>query len=636
VIRTQETLNILEFLLRKKGLKVIRTQDNTKFKFGNGGTLVSKEIAHIPVGIAGHNGLIHACVVEGHVPLLLSLPLLSAMGISMDLHNMLLTSHVCGWSCNMEQVKGHIVISIMDFAPQKFQKSCSPKVVHQELDVYLCSSRTVTDLDDQSVPPEQTYQAQSHGGRSKQQQHYHQGAPRFVDAECDGRRHGDQAQGGGGAPDQRARRAEVEDRPSHRGAGSDVEGQLGAPLPSGSGSRLSGRDDSHGFAPVHDGHADQQTAASRRSRVGDEPGRLPAGDERDHAEVGPEQVVGEVLLRQMQCDRERCCIGRQQVPLVREEGAHEGVGELHAHPEHQVQHTSHGRAGAARGGGVAGIGPHGRELPADVRQTSGRDFQLGTDEGPSLLQMDLGEREQLGKIGAPHLRPVLEEQGDTLSPGRAQRSELLGEQGHPADCRHHQDQVQDQDRGEHTGERTAGVHSSVADRVVESSPCFQAVDACLKPVAQGVIKRIFGNIKKISQTQVPHTNQQMDLVELFSVPRVSLSASQNRLSCGPCWDLKLGNNLSDPVEQRKVLKYIIEHKPRCVGISTPCTMFSKLQNLSISHRLRKIVTHMYLYTHIYIYIYIYIYINICIYTYIYIYVYTDWGGMPSAPHWGLS
>ncbi len=77
------TLRQLENFLGNQGYKTIHQQGEAEFRFGNAGTLVSKEVVVLPANIGGKNLLIRAVVLPGsgqYTPLLLSKEFLRQLG----------------------------------------------------------------------------------------------------------------------------------------------------------------------------------------------------------------------------------------------------------------------------------------------------------------------------------------------------------------------------------------------------------------------------------------------------------------------------------------------------------------------------------------------------------------------------
>ena len=80
-----QTLDAFKSILLQKGVEVPDelTETNT-FKYGNGETEVSHRAIQLPICIAGRRGVIHAAVVKGRAPLLMSRMALKTLGAEMN------------------------------------------------------------------------------------------------------------------------------------------------------------------------------------------------------------------------------------------------------------------------------------------------------------------------------------------------------------------------------------------------------------------------------------------------------------------------------------------------------------------------------------------------------------------------
>ena len=72
----------------------------------------------------------------------------------------------------------------------------------------------------------------------------------------------------------------------------------------------------------------------------------------------------------------------------------------------------------------------------------------------------------------------------------------------------------------------------------------------------------------------------VDVMEMYSPPRVTLQGEKCGLKIGEAMDLTTGWDFRRLEDQQKALKYIDEYKPKLVIGSPMCTMFSTLQNLT--------------------------------------------------------
>ena len=72
----------------------------------------------------------------------------------------------------------------------------------------------------------------------------------------------------------------------------------------------------------------------------------------------------------------------------------------------------------------------------------------------------------------------------------------------------------------------------------------------------------------------------VDVVEVYSPPRVASTANKFGLQAGESFDLATGWGFSKAADRREVEKYMVEHEPLLLIGSPLCTMFSSLQHLS--------------------------------------------------------
>ena len=79
-----ETLKQLETLLRAKQIQILRKPKRCKFRFGADYQCTSEEVAVIPCSLGPYVICIAASVVPGSTPLLVSLPIMKALGMRMD------------------------------------------------------------------------------------------------------------------------------------------------------------------------------------------------------------------------------------------------------------------------------------------------------------------------------------------------------------------------------------------------------------------------------------------------------------------------------------------------------------------------------------------------------------------------
>ena len=71
-----------------------------------------------------------------------------------------------------------------------------------------------------------------------------------------------------------------------------------------------------------------------------------------------------------------------------------------------------------------------------------------------------------------------------------------------------------------------------------------------------------------------------DFVELFSEPRCVPEARKQGLSAEASFDLSTGWDCRKMTHRKQAWAYLKKHRPKVVGMSPPCTMLSRLQNLN--------------------------------------------------------
>lgn len=73
---------------------------------------------------------------------------------------------------------------------------------------------------------------------------------------------------------------------------------------------------------------------------------------------------------------------------------------------------------------------------------------------------------------------------------------------------------------------------------------------------------------------------QIDVAEVFSVPRICKMAQKLGLSSGGSYDILTGWDLSSEVQRKELRAKLTQMKPRFVMISPPCGPYSQLQGLN--------------------------------------------------------
>ena len=71
------------------------------------------------------------------------------------------------------------------------------------------------------------------------------------------------------------------------------------------------------------------------------------------------------------------------------------------------------------------------------------------------------------------------------------------------------------------------------------------------------------------------------VVEIFNPKRFAPHCRRSGLIASAAFDLELGDELLDPRERDRVMKFIKEFRPGLTVISPPCTLFSIMQNMNV-------------------------------------------------------
>ena len=145
------TLQQLEKFLRNQGYKTIHQQGESEFRFGNAGTLVSKEVVILPANIGGKNLLIRAAVLPGsgqYTSLLLSKELLKQLGAIVNMSGDTIVFSKLGKSIRLgETSRGHYAIPMFDFSTEChgcFETMCNDDDDDKDVKV-PCKRKTKTD-----------------------------------------------------------------------------------------------------------------------------------------------------------------------------------------------------------------------------------------------------------------------------------------------------------------------------------------------------------------------------------------------------------------------------------------------------------------------------------------------------------
>ena len=111
-------------------------------------------------------------------------------------------------------------------------------------------------------------------------------------------------------------------------------------------------------------------------------------------------------------------------------------------------------------------------------------------------------------------------------------------------------------------------------------------------IKSGVRKRILGQLNQCIQQHEEENTHQPTVIckdayhvrligEVFSVPRFSARAHQHGLVPGMAFDLELGNNFLRSSERQKCIQHLRERRYGLVTVSSPCTLFSNLQFMTL-------------------------------------------------------
>ena len=125
-------LDRLQNSLRRFGAK-IKWTSKTSAAQGVGGSAKCIGVAMIPIGLAGVNGILEATVVDGDVPLLLPIRMLTALKAVVNTDTMKLSLNKYGVELDMHELpSGHVTVDIVGFKDGKFSMpfdvpGCTPE-----------------------------------------------------------------------------------------------------------------------------------------------------------------------------------------------------------------------------------------------------------------------------------------------------------------------------------------------------------------------------------------------------------------------------------------------------------------------------------------------------------------------------
>ena len=138
----QENLNRHDKEVKEKwGQEIKYTEEETghTFRFGQGRTVYTTKLAHIPVSIDGRQGIIRAWVIEGEAPLLLSKSLLKTLGTTIDMNNdtMILKNLPGCPEIPLEETRsGHYTWNLVPESPPVEGKEDDAKVETNEISLF--------------------------------------------------------------------------------------------------------------------------------------------------------------------------------------------------------------------------------------------------------------------------------------------------------------------------------------------------------------------------------------------------------------------------------------------------------------------------------------------------------------------
>lgn len=116
-----QALQRLEVDLRKRGLKVVWTPKTSSAK-GVGGQAKTLGVVMVPIGIGGLSGVLECTVVEGDVPFLLPVTLLSTLQVVLDFQKYQM--HVPKHNLNIPMhalPSGHVTVDVLQFGENGFE-----------------------------------------------------------------------------------------------------------------------------------------------------------------------------------------------------------------------------------------------------------------------------------------------------------------------------------------------------------------------------------------------------------------------------------------------------------------------------------------------------------------------------------
>ena len=123
--------------------------------------------------------------------------------------------------------------------------------------------------------------------------------------------------------------------------------------------------------------------------------------------------------------------------------------------------------------------------------------------------------------------------------------------------------------------KTWGIWRELGKSLREDEP-FCAIEKDLERIRSNTkVNQHYARMIKGSQTTI---------VEIFNPKRFAPHCPRSGLMAAAAFVLELGDDLLDPRQRDRVLKFIKEFKPGLTVISPPCTLFSIMQNMNVTKK----------------------------------------------------
>lgn len=561
----ERTLQLIEEHIGKQGMGIIRKNEKAEFRFGNSETLVSRECAVIPAMIGSRRLLVRASILPGkgrNTPLLLSKEFMKSMGIRLDLREDSVEFSAINEVMPMGITeRGHYAIPMFEF--DKYD-CCLANVVKKETREY---DITKIEREDDTEPSRVQARRDPAVEDSVSSDH---GQPR-----ADLGEHGPECQ---------------------------------LPLPS-----------------TRDSPAWRHSRTHRRPcrRHGGWGGHFhPRGccpDRREMAQEGCANVDEHDL-----CRRQRICgmdqeSHQRQVQLgnATSEGVYHGEG-----PTKDPKNS--GDTGSrANGSGVRRIS-HSDALDTNAVASQcahEEEFSHGTQhsdgqDGTSANTWSSSEGGRVDGVGGSNVRHELDSRATRHDMGESGGYQQVADVGgsrdgvEPASGRHHRGQ-DFQCPGEEPGEVPLQSDQFLEEEMAEKKGIYETKAMDSQSVEKSAEKetsmsrrdrkKLGKNLeclevlddvgKEETDSQEQHNmdvcfvtcdcaDGTVDLVEVFSVPRITPVAHRKGLRSMGSFDIENGWDFLKAENRKRFLQKLDEQKPRVVVVCPPCTMFSLLQSLN--------------------------------------------------------